>query len=276
MPAAGRRGDQRRRRRRGRRDRARRDFRASPVGIFAFLFTRVGLAGADMGAAYLLPRIVGPRPRHRAALLGDKIAARAADRIGLASEVVDDDDLRRRDAGARPRAWPTGPRSPTRRPGPCSRASSTWPSAGAIELEAPTQALLMRSRGPREFYAAWSEGRTPAGRADEQRDVPPRSSPRRSASPTRSSARRRATVYLAGQIAQAADGAMTATRSPSSSTSPRATSSRRCGPRVVAPGPRLDAGFVTAVAEYKASLRDSAKCGASASAAVTRRSPCWA
>ena len=30
---------------------------------FAFLFTQVGLAGADMGSAYLLPRIVGARAR---------------------------------------------------------------------------------------------------------------------------------------------------------------------------------------------------------------------
>ena len=34
--------------------------------------------------------------------------------------------------------------------------------ASAIEMEALTQALLMRSRDHGEFYAAWSEGRTPA------------------------------------------------------------------------------------------------------------------
>ena len=31
----------------------------APDASFHFLFTRVGLAGADMGAAYLLPRVVG-------------------------------------------------------------------------------------------------------------------------------------------------------------------------------------------------------------------------
>src|SRR5438105_955654 len=36
------------------------DFRVcTPAARFAFLFTRVGLSGADMGAAYLLPRMVG-------------------------------------------------------------------------------------------------------------------------------------------------------------------------------------------------------------------------
>ncbi len=33
---------------------------------------------------------------------------------------------------------------------------------GAIEMEATTQALLMKSHDHREFYAAWSEGRRPA------------------------------------------------------------------------------------------------------------------
>ena len=40
------------------------DFRiVSPSARFAFLFTKVGLSGGDMGAAYLLPRIVGPAGR---------------------------------------------------------------------------------------------------------------------------------------------------------------------------------------------------------------------
>src|SRR5581483_11320787 len=50
---------------------------------FAFLFTKVGLAGADMGSAYLLPRIVGLGRASELLLLGDKIDARAAQDIGL-------------------------------------------------------------------------------------------------------------------------------------------------------------------------------------------------
>ena len=60
---------------------------------FAFLFTRVGLAGADMGSAYLLPRIVGLGRATELLLLGDKVPARRAYEIGLASDVVDDDGL---------------------------------------------------------------------------------------------------------------------------------------------------------------------------------------
>ena len=60
---------------------------------FAFLFTRVGLAGADMGSAYLLPRIVGLGRATELLLLGDKVPARRAYEIGLATAVVDDDAL---------------------------------------------------------------------------------------------------------------------------------------------------------------------------------------
>ena len=38
------------------------------------------------------------------------------------------------------------------------------PLAGALELEAVTQALLMRSDDHREFYAAFTEGRSPTWR----------------------------------------------------------------------------------------------------------------
>src|SRR3954451_15534992 len=60
---------------------------------FAFLFTSVGLSGADMGSAYLLPRIVGLGRATELLVLGDKVPAEQAERIGLATQVVDDDEL---------------------------------------------------------------------------------------------------------------------------------------------------------------------------------------
>jgi enoyl-CoA hydratase/carnithine racemase len=57
---------------------------------FAFLFTKVGLAGADMGCAYLLPRVVGLGRATELLLFGDKVAAERAVEVGLAGEVVDD------------------------------------------------------------------------------------------------------------------------------------------------------------------------------------------
>ncbi|HVF19058.1 MAG TPA: enoyl-CoA hydratase family protein, partial [Mycobacteriales bacterium] len=60
---------------------------------FAFLFTKVGLAGADMGSAYLLPRLVGLGRATELLMLGDALGAEEADRFGLVSKLVDDDGL---------------------------------------------------------------------------------------------------------------------------------------------------------------------------------------
>jgi enoyl-CoA hydratase/carnithine racemase len=127
----------------------------------AFLFTRVGLAGADMGSAYLLPRIVGLGRATELLVLGDKVPAEQAERIGLATQVVADDEL------------PAAAQALARRlaDGPALAYSTTkvmltreldMSLGSAIEMEALTQALLMQTSDHREFYAAWSEGRKPA------------------------------------------------------------------------------------------------------------------
>jgi enoyl-CoA hydratase/carnithine racemase len=72
---------------------------ASDLRIFsdkaraAFLFVKVGLSGADMGALYLLPRIVGLGKATELVYFGDTIDAHEAQRIGLANRVVPGDTL---------------------------------------------------------------------------------------------------------------------------------------------------------------------------------------
>jgi enoyl-CoA hydratase/carnithine racemase len=72
---------------------------ASDLRIFsdtarsAFLFVKVGLSGADMGALYLLPRIVGLGKATELVFFGDTIDANEAHRIGLANRVVPGDSL---------------------------------------------------------------------------------------------------------------------------------------------------------------------------------------
>jgi enoyl-CoA hydratase/carnithine racemase len=72
---------------------------ASDLRIFsdkaraAFLFVKVGLSGADMGALYLLPRIVGLGKATELVFFGDPIDAQEAYRIGLANRVVPGDTL---------------------------------------------------------------------------------------------------------------------------------------------------------------------------------------
>ena len=69
------------------------DFRiCTPQARFAFLFTKVGLSGGDMGAAYLLPRLVGYGRATELLMLGDTIDAETADRYGLVTQLTDDLD----------------------------------------------------------------------------------------------------------------------------------------------------------------------------------------
>ncbi len=128
---------------------------------FAFLFTRVGLAGADMGAAYLLPRLVGLGRATELLVLGEDVSAERAVEIGLASQLVDDDQLGAA-AEALARRLVVGPALAYSTTKVLLTRELDLDLAGAIELEALGQALLMQSDDHREFYAAWSEGRQPA------------------------------------------------------------------------------------------------------------------
>jgi enoyl-CoA hydratase/carnithine racemase len=66
---------------------------ASEEAKIAFLFVRVGLSGADMGAAYLLPRVVGLSKATELLYTGDFVDAREAERIGLYNRVVAANEL---------------------------------------------------------------------------------------------------------------------------------------------------------------------------------------
>ncbi len=130
---------------------------------FSFLFTKVGLAGADMGSAYLLPRLVGLGRATELLLLGEDVEpARAAD-IGLANRVVEDDALMKEagELAARLAAGPATAYATTKML--ISRELDT-DLAGSLELEAYAQALLMTSDDHREFYRAFTEGREPRWR----------------------------------------------------------------------------------------------------------------
>jgi enoyl-CoA hydratase/carnithine racemase len=125
---------------------------------FAFLFTKVGLAGADMGSAYLLPRMIGLGRATEVLMLGQDVPAERAMEMGLANDVVDDEAL---DDAARTLAT-------TLAGGPALAYSVTklllareqdMGLSGALELEAFAQALLLKSADHTEFYAAFKEGR---------------------------------------------------------------------------------------------------------------------
>jgi enoyl-CoA hydratase/carnithine racemase len=70
------------------------DFRiAAETARIAFLFVRVGLSGADMGACYLLPKMVGLTKATEMLMTGEFISAEEAHRIGLYNKIVPLDQL---------------------------------------------------------------------------------------------------------------------------------------------------------------------------------------
>jgi enoyl-CoA hydratase/carnithine racemase len=130
---------------------------------FAFLFIRVGLAGADMGSAYLLPRVVGLGRASELLLLGEKVDAERSEEIGLANEIVDDGELacRARELALR---FASGPALAFATTKTLISRELDMDLPGSIELEAMTQALMMTSEDHHEFYAAFREGREPRWR----------------------------------------------------------------------------------------------------------------
>ncbi len=133
---------------------------ASEQAKFAFLFTKVGLTGADMGAAYLLPRVVGTGRAMELLLLGDTIDAVTAERYGLVNRVVAHEALMEttREWAARLVKGPALALSMTK-----IMVNNEWSMdlASAIEAEAQAQALLLMGEDHRRFYEAYQEKRTP-------------------------------------------------------------------------------------------------------------------
>ena len=137
------------------------DFRiVAESGRFAFLFTKVGLSGGDMGAAYLLPRVVGLARATELLMLGGTIDAATADRYGLVTRLVPDDGL----------ADVVSDLARTLADGPTLAIAQTkalltreldMSMSSAMELDAMTQALLMTSADHAEFHAAFNEKRRP-------------------------------------------------------------------------------------------------------------------
>jgi enoyl-CoA hydratase/carnithine racemase len=137
------------------------DFRiASEAASIAFLFTRVGLSGADMGAAYLLPRVVGLARATEMLFLGDKIAAADAERFGLFNRVVPPERLMD-EAAALAERLAQGPSFALGLTKQLLNTELDLDFASAIEAEAQGQALCMQTRNFHEFHAAFSARRKP-------------------------------------------------------------------------------------------------------------------
>lgn len=127
---------------------------------FHFLFSKVGLAGADMGAAYLLPRVVGLGRASELLLLGDGIDSATAAQIGLATRVVDDASLGSATADLAQRLA-EGPALAYGVTKVLLSRELDMDLGSAIEMEAFTQALMMSTEDHREFFESFRAKRPP-------------------------------------------------------------------------------------------------------------------
>lgn len=127
---------------------------ASDEAKIAFLFVKVGLSGADMGAAYLLPRTVGLAKATELLYTGDFISAQEAERIGLYNRVVPGEKL----------ATTTREFAERLAQGPAFALAKTKEMLNrelhmnldaSLEAEAQAQAICMKHPDYREAYEAF-------------------------------------------------------------------------------------------------------------------------
>ncbi|MBL8909031.1 MAG: enoyl-CoA hydratase family protein [Rhizobiales bacterium] len=137
----------------------------TPAARIAFLFNRVGLAGCDMGACAMLPRIIGQGRASELLFTGRMLAGEEAERWGFLNHLVKSDEL-----AVETRKWARGfvegphfAQSLTKRMLHLEWAMSV---DDAIEAEAVAQALCMTTEDFSRAYEAFAEKRAPVFKGD--------------------------------------------------------------------------------------------------------------
>jgi enoyl-CoA hydratase/carnithine racemase len=131
---------------------------AVPLARIAFLFTRVGLSGADMGSAWLLPRIVGLGRATELLMTGAFITADEAYRIGLYNAVVEAKALAEA-ARTRAEALARGPSFALEITKNALNREAHMDLSAALDAEAQIQAALMLHPDFKEAYEAFRDKR---------------------------------------------------------------------------------------------------------------------
>ncbi|MBY9063561.1 enoyl-CoA hydratase family protein [Sphingomonas yunnanensis] len=138
---------------------------ATPAARTAFLFTRVGLAGADMGACAILPRIIGQGRAAELLFTGRAFDAAEGERWGFFNRLCAAEALlgEAQALAATLARGPTFAHAMTK-----NQLNMEWamPLDSAIEAEAQAQAICMATRDFERAYHAFAAKQTPVFEGD--------------------------------------------------------------------------------------------------------------
>lgn len=127
----------------------------------AFLFTRVGLAGCDMGACAILPRIIGQGRAAELLYLGRAMSAEEGFQWGFYNELLPAGEVlehAQKIAGRLTRGAPTFAHSMTKK---CLNQEWNVSIEEALEIEAEAQAICMQTQDFRRAYEAFTQKQRP-------------------------------------------------------------------------------------------------------------------
>ena len=136
---------------------------ASPNAKAAFLFTRVGLSGADMGACAILPRIIGHGRAAELLFTGRSMSADEGLAWGFWNRVVEDVHAEAKALALQLASGPTFAHAMTKR-----QLDAEWHVSidEAITMEAEAQAVCMKTRDFHRAYEAFAAKRKPEFQGD--------------------------------------------------------------------------------------------------------------
>jgi enoyl-CoA hydratase/carnithine racemase len=136
---------------------------ASPSTKVAFLFVRVGLAGCDMGACAILPRIIGQGRASELLYTGRSMSAEEGFAWGFFNQIADPSLPKALEVAKELAAGPTAAHAMTKK-----MLHQEW-NVGvdeAIEMEALAQAMLMQNQDFRRAYEAFAAKQKPVFQGD--------------------------------------------------------------------------------------------------------------
>src|SRR5580700_5423919 len=138
---------------------------ATPAAQTAFLFNRVGLAGCDMGACAILPRIIGQGRAAELLFTGRAMTAQEGERWGFFNKLVAADALEQEALALARRiaAGPTFANGITK-----TQLNQEWAMSldQAIEAEAQAQAICMQTQDFERAYQAFVAEQKPVFEGD--------------------------------------------------------------------------------------------------------------